>query len=318
MDVRELVAVVRRRWVVLLLLLAVTLAVTRNVAEGVPVRYSAEARVLFEPPVSTGADDEAGNPLTGLTSSLAVVADLVAQVVNDSTTRDRLEDQGAGGYSVRVAQVETVSDNWVAVAGGASVPLLIVQGLGPDPEQALRTVQLVTEQVHGELINQQHLSGADEAAFVTSRILIGAAGATRQSDERTRMVFALLGAGALLSLLLVVLVDGLLLHRRRTRSQLAEAIYVPAPRQLVRPAATGRDRELVAPPAVDTAEVEVAEPVEAASDAPVAGGRRDRHPRPKRDDRKRSVPSDVLLPPMGGRAAIRYLVPEPEDQAGGA
>lgn len=216
MDIRQLVGVVRRRWGWLVLLLPATFVVTAQVADRVPTRYSAEARVLFEPPAPSGLGAGPGNPLTGLSSSLAVVADLVALVVNDGTTRDVVAARGALDYDVSVATVETVSENWVAVAGSASVPLLVVHGRGADAAEALRTVEVVSDRVHLELAHQQQLSGADEAAFMTSRTLLAPTGARKETDARTRAAFGLFGVGVLLSTVVVVLIDGVRSRPTRT------------------------------------------------------------------------------------------------------
>ena len=78
------------------------------------------------------------------------------ETLYDDTVRESLVDAGAGEY--------------VVVGVGGVAPLLQVEATSEDPDQALRTVAMVTAALERELEGQQTLSGADEAAFISSRV----------------------------------------------------------------------------------------------------------------------------------------------------
>lgn len=201
MDVREIVEIVRRRWAAVVLLFIVTLAVTAAVAMSVPATYAADASVLLQLPVATGEGAPPENPLTALSSgSVSIVADVVAQVVNGEGTRERLAAAGGSPYTVSVAE--------------GAVPLLSIEAVSADRDTALETVGLVDAAIADELAAQQRLAGAAEATFLTSRTLIPADRGRALTDRRTRTVAGLLGVGGVLSLTVVVVVDGVLLRRR--------------------------------------------------------------------------------------------------------
>lgn len=203
MTVRELLAVVRRRWVLVGVLLALTATASLLVALSVPLTYQATARLILEPPAGSGSSDAPKNPLLGVGGSQIVVADVVAQVVNDDEVRRRLVADGAGQYTVG--------------RGSDLAALLDIRARSEDPRQALLTVSLVSAAVADELETQQRLAGASPATFITTRILLRDPKPSPLHDARERAAVAVLGLGTVLSLTAVSVGDSLALRRQGSR-----------------------------------------------------------------------------------------------------
>lgn len=200
MDYRQIVQIVRRRRVAAILLLIVTLGATAAVAMSIPVSYSATAKVLLQPPVVGADGGPPGNPLTASSGSVTTISDVVVQVVNSEATRDRLTKAGADDYLVSPAE--------------GDVPLLAIQATSEDRDVALSTVSLVTEAVDTVLSDQQRLTGAPEATFVTARTLVPADRTQAITGRRARTVAGVLGLGLALSLTALVVADGMAAGRR--------------------------------------------------------------------------------------------------------
>jgi capsular polysaccharide biosynthesis protein len=200
MDIRELLVVVRRRWKAAALLLTLTVMATGVLVLSVPESYTANARVIFEPPITISAEGEPANPLLGVGGSQLVVAKVIAEIVDDDLVRRDLAAAGASSYSVSPAS--------------ESAALLEIETRSDDPDRAVTTLSVVSDALNRELQAQQRLSGADENVFITSRTLTSDTKASAQTDDRTRAGLVALGLGTVLSLTLVTVADSVLLRRR--------------------------------------------------------------------------------------------------------
>lgn len=203
MNIRELLILLHRRWRGVAAFMTATVAASAIVALSVPLSYVANARVILEPPITKGEKGVPANPLLGVSGSQFVVADVVAQIVNDDAVRGDLVARGASDYSV-------------SGVGGVA-PLLAIEAVAGDPDQALRTTAMVATAIKDELAAQQRLSGGDEAAFITSRTLLRDTEATSLADGRTRAAVATFGLWSVVGLTAITLADSALPRRRARR-----------------------------------------------------------------------------------------------------
>lgn len=192
-DALQLLHVMARQWRVVLTGLAVTALATVIIVSQVPTEHEATGKVVIEAPVPDDLPDEtARNPFVAFNPALSVVGDVIAQVVTDDASRQRVADAGASpDYTIRAGGV------WAA-------PVLSVRAVSRDPEQAVRTVEIVVWTIAVELAAQQAAADADPATFVTARTLINPDRTVVLYGGRIRSALAsiVIGLGAALAIAL--------------------------------------------------------------------------------------------------------------------
>ncbi|TRW43573.1 Wzz/FepE/Etk N-terminal domain-containing protein [Georgenia yuyongxinii] len=229
MYLRDLAKGLIRRWyyvVVGVLLVAGLGVLTLTV---VPPTFEARANVLLVPPQTSVTNGD--NPflmLGGLTQPL----DVVAKTLDADITRQALLDDAPG------------ADYVVEPDSTSNSPILVVEATGATSAQALEVLHDVLDAVPTTL---QELQGELEVAppsQVTSMTLTVDERATAVQKERLRVVLAVSAVGLAGVVLLIGLLDGILIARRRLRTatrDLATTGEVTSPEQLAAPA-TRRDQ----------------------------------------------------------------------------
>ena len=202
MFLAELPALLRRRWPLLVLGIAFSLAMGAVAVRVVPLSYSASAEVLLLPPDSVvGAE---GNPYLAL-GGLGPAGDVLAKALTDSSSQDQFGAAGMRGtYNV-------------GPDPASAAPLIAISVEESSPAATLRSLELVLARLPVELRELQLDSG------VTSDALISASVVTQDNTVETirkpliRALLVAIAGGAAGTLLSIALVDSWLLRRRQRR-----------------------------------------------------------------------------------------------------
>jgi hypothetical protein len=192
-----------RRWYLVALGVAATVALCLMAARFVAPTYEAQASVLLLPPrVISDVGGNGGNPFLGL-GGLGPAASIVSRAMTDSGTAQGLKDQGSQGKYT------------VAPDLSSSGPVLLVTAAAASPQEALQTLGLVLEEVPRTLSTLQQSVGAPTKTLLTTTVINQDRKSVevRKSQIRAILVAILAAMGG--TVFGVSLIDGLLARRTR-------------------------------------------------------------------------------------------------------
>lgn len=193
MDVWQVLSVVTRRWWVVLPLLALTVVGTQAARSGLSPEYQTEASVVFV----RGSGDVVTNPLQDTTLAAAAMK----IVLDSSDARARLSMDGpATAYEVMAAPRSSI---------------LSVRVRGRTTQEALRAGEEVLAVLDEQLDAHQAEIAVPERNRTVAQLLDAPDSALPSADGAKKTVVGLLTLGGAVSLAITVLIDDLLLHRRR-------------------------------------------------------------------------------------------------------
>lgn len=182
MDFWGALRVLRRRWYIALpsALLAVGLAA--GVFVSIPTRYESTGVMVFTSPSAGGtfsenvSPEEAVriNPLLAFDGSLSTTSQIIAQILADPKTREKL------------GIVEGSTANFTASGGGQNGPFLFVVTDCESPDEAEKLVTTVLEFARSELESQQRKLNAPEPTFITSQVIVNPTTAEAQIGGKVR------------------------------------------------------------------------------------------------------------------------------------
>ena len=212
MDLVTMLRVLRRRWIVVVAMTAVTIAATAAVLDSAPKGYRATGEVLLLLPSTTrtgSGTTTTVNPYLQLGGSLSAAGDVVARALESSESARALREQGALG-------------SWeIQLAPGS--PVLHVEGIGPTPAEASRTVQVVMTAIEDTLEQRQLDAGAPAHQLIQVQVVSAPDRAVRVLSTTLRPVVAVVAAGVLVKLGTAYLVEALARLRRPRRSRRGRA-----------------------------------------------------------------------------------------------
>ena len=206
MFLRELPRALLRRWYLLLVGLAIAATGAYLAWDRIEPTYSAESSILMLPPTSATKavppNTTNSNPLLYL-GGLGQARDaLISALASDASKKDfeaKFPD----------TEYEIVPDN------SSNAPIIVMSAEAPTAETALTAVKYLADRVDGEFSNLQRQLAVDKEEQIRSMPLTTATLAAPNYQTRIRTA-AIVGVGlAAISVLLVGLVDGLLIHRRK-------------------------------------------------------------------------------------------------------
>jgi hypothetical protein len=195
---RDLRAGLRRRWLLALLGLFLTLGAGAAVARMIPPTYQAAASVILVPP--SGAMPVGSNPFLYM-GGLATTVDVLSRSLSDEQTRQS------------ILGTDTALDYTATPDPTSAGPILQVTASGPTPEAAMATLATVVAKVPSSLAQVQSTLGIDSKTAITSMTLTHDDKAKAVQKTRIRATLAVTAVFAGLTLLLIGLIDGLLLRR---------------------------------------------------------------------------------------------------------
>lgn len=218
MDLLTMLRVLRRRWLVVLVMVAVTVAATSAVLSSAPKGYRSSGEVLLLLPNTTrgGADGVTINPYLQLGGSLSAAGDVVARALQSTE-------------SVRALRAEGALGEWeIQLAPGS--PVLFIAGIGPTPAEASRTVRVVMAAIEDTLEQRQLDAGAPEGQLIQVQVVSAPDRAVRVLSTTLRPVVAVAGAGILATLGMAYLAEAvarLRAGRRQPRSGRDRGVITP-------------------------------------------------------------------------------------------
>jgi len=200
----NLAMIVRRRWILALLGLALTAGLAVAGYYIAKPTYQATASVLLLPPASTVPAE--GNPFLQL-GGLDLTVDLLGKALSDQAVTRQIEEVSA------TAEAEVGADP------SSSGPILRIQVQDKSPASALEVRDQLVAMVPPRLAELQSAVGVDGGNRVTSSVLV--VDDVAEPVGRDRLVGAVVGGivGLGLSLILLVLTDNVLLRREERRAQ---------------------------------------------------------------------------------------------------
>lgn len=218
MDLVTAARMIARRWVVLVLALAVVGGVMYGLQVKLKPTYTASATMLLLPPL-TGGTSQPGpavvdpratptpgpkviNPYLSFDASLYVLARIITQAMGSDETRAQLK---AAGFTASYT-----------VTSSSEEPSITFTATDHDPANTLGTVQHLVVAANASLINRQRSTGTPDNTLATSTVLDLP---TRAKETRDKLkVMGIGGAvGVIAAFTLTFIVESLLEGRRRRR-----------------------------------------------------------------------------------------------------
>ncbi|MEJ2579695.1 MAG: hypothetical protein P8Z68_11485, partial [Kineosporiaceae bacterium] len=190
-----------RRWYAVLIGLLLTAGLAGLTTVLVPMSYTAEAQILLLPPKPA---EGPGNPYIDL-GGLNGVGDAVGRALNDATTLEALRRSGASAEF-------TVEPDTLAAA-----PILLISATDPNPDDAVKTMRALIQQVPIRLQQMQVSQGIAASAQITSTVLSQSAKAEAQFKSQLRALLVAIAGGLTMTWLGTALLDAWL--RRRQNNQ---------------------------------------------------------------------------------------------------
>jgi hypothetical protein len=209
MDVLSVLRLLTRHWrVTAPAALLTVLLIGAAFRSSSPTYESTGSIVLLPPPEAPdleAAAEPAPPPTVGQNpfaryGDLSVVADILARVLDSDSRQAEFESEGVTGYEVVANRLQRG-------------PVVEVTGQGPNPEAAMRSTEIVLNEVNAVLSELQEAEGADPDYFIHGASVDLPSTATAMYGSTVRTAIAALAVGALGTLGLAVLAE--VIARRR-------------------------------------------------------------------------------------------------------
>jgi capsular polysaccharide biosynthesis protein len=201
MNLRDVLQVWRRRWILTLLLLLAVLAVSVVAAMKVPRHYSAESDVALLPSTSTAAPN-GHNPYLTYNSSLPTTAQIISYQLMDP---HNVLDLATRGY--------TASFTAALAQNAAGAPILTVTVAGSDKTTVENTLIGVTNDIAIKLAALQ--TGIAPANRITVMTLSQDTSPSLSVSKSARSLVVVVVLGLVIALAIPLITDGA--SRRRIR-----------------------------------------------------------------------------------------------------
>jgi hypothetical protein len=210
-DLFDVVRSCFRRWYVLLPLLVITAWYSHQVYAAVKPVYYSQAVIGLAPPSFRVDQAAAGQPVprNGLldVGGAPLLANMSALALRQPAVVDRVVAAGGlANYSAKLFPVPETSP---------PIPLVMIEDAAPDPAEATKTLELVTNEMTASLESIQKQARVPAEMMVDSFVVSPPSPPIAAMPTRTRSTIAIFVAGLGLSVMFTVLVDVLLVRRRK-------------------------------------------------------------------------------------------------------
>jgi hypothetical protein len=207
MDLSSLVQMLVRRWRVALPASLLTLLGVMAVAQLSPPTYQSTGSIVLlsppEPPEGAGQPDlvapEIGQNPYARFGDLSIMADILARIVGDESTRAELAAQDVTSYEVTANRL-------------SRGPVIEVTGQSSSADGAVRSAELVLAEVDAVLSELQQTEGVDPEYFIKDVPVQPPATAAALYGSTIRSAIGALAVGGLGTLGLVALAEVLAPH----------------------------------------------------------------------------------------------------------
>lgn len=217
MYARDVMASLRRRWLLAVIAIGLAVGAALFAASAIAPTYEAKSSLVLVPPETTTGDS--GNPylfLGGLEQSV----DVLTRALTADNKRELVSAHAPTGTYDVVADLAT------------SAPILLVSAKAPTSADAQKLLDAVKSQVPVTLRALQDSLGVRAGAQITSLVVTDDAPMAIQKARYRSVV--LVGAATLaLGFLLIAFLDGALLQRRTRRAEHDGAKAVPVTEQMI-------------------------------------------------------------------------------------
>ena len=205
MSLSHLVGVLKRRWIVVLAGVLLTMGACVAATRVVPSELSSTSTMLLLPPVNT--TEPGANPYLSL-AGLTGPAEVVSRSVSDPATDAKLRQAGASGTWTVERDYQT------------SAPIILVTVTDSSIEKVRATSNIILGEVPKALDQLQASINVPSAARITSTVVNRDADVQRVLKPLLRALMLVLAAGLILTVALAALLDAVLLRRRHGQSAL--------------------------------------------------------------------------------------------------
>ncbi|WP_405422306.1 O-antigen ligase family protein [Streptomyces erythrochromogenes] len=211
MSIRELVAVLRRRWYVIVPAILLSLLAALHLYRSVPVAYQSQSSVaLLDSSAASKLPPSFGNPISNAGGALVVTADVLIRTLSGADSARELHSLG-------------VSDPYtVGFAANTSGPLLTLTVTGTDREKVLEETNTLTGFAGEQLNALQAAAKVQPAYMVQTAPVVLPQTPVPQLKSRYQQVLGVLIVGVGAGFVLSFVADALLAARRRRRERSAE------------------------------------------------------------------------------------------------
>jgi hypothetical protein len=203
MDVGELLALLRRRWAVLVPMLAVTVIAVAGAFAKIPTQYESQVQLtMLNAQKVTNQPGNDGNPFLAFDSTLGVDVDFLARNVTSGSSAQQLAALGV---------TETYS---AAIADNALGPFMQLSVTGPDEHHvtlSLRTLVNFTEQ---RWLSLQKASDAPANSIIGMDEIAPPSAPSPVYKRKIEAVAGVAAIGIVLSILIPVVVDTIIRRRK--------------------------------------------------------------------------------------------------------
>jgi hypothetical protein len=179
-----------------------------------PVYEAKSSYLLVNPPPPPTAeeiaqdpslrDQNTDNPYTRYADQSVVVQALTGALSSDSARRE-LKDKGADSRYTVAPTSEF----------GYSSPIVEITGIGPSPQRAIQTAEVVGGALKGELRRMQKAEGVDPQYAITTQQVAAPTDAELRASGQARMLVAVIALGAVLLFVVVSVADAVTNMRRQ-------------------------------------------------------------------------------------------------------
>ncbi|MFK0016055.1 O-antigen ligase family protein [Streptomyces sp. NPDC091027] len=227
MSIREMGAVLRRRWYVLAPVVLLSLLAALHLYRSVPVAYQSQSSVaLLDSSAASQLPPSFGNPISNAGGALVVTADVLIRTLSGADAARDLHSLG-------------VTDPYtVGFAANTSGPLLTLTVTGTDRGKVLEETNKLTDFAGEQLNALQAAAKVQPAYMVQTAPVVLPQTPVPQLKSRYQQVLGVLILGAAGGFVLSFVTDAALLARRRRR----ERAGAGAPDAPGRPGARRRSR----------------------------------------------------------------------------
>ncbi|MBA8792694.1 hypothetical protein FHX74_000288 [Friedmanniella endophytica] len=225
MELREIVASVRRQWAIALVGILVTVGLGVGAVVIVPPSYQYEANIVLLPPRTSV--DTGGNPYL-LLSGLSQPLDVLSVSLQDQSTLELVHG------------IDRNAEVTVAPDANSSGPILVITAEAPTAAKAREARDAVAALVPSRLLTLQDQLNIVPRAQITSMVLTADQVPQVVNKTRLRAAVGVVGLGLVATLLLIALRDGRIGRRGRRRATVdddawAEAGTGPGPVDEIQP-----------------------------------------------------------------------------------
>ena len=202
MDVGELLALLRRRWAIVVPLLALTVVGIGGAWAKVPTQYQSQVQLtMLNAPKITDEPGNDGNPYLAFDTTLAVDVDFLSRNISSGASASQLATLGV---------TESYS---AAIADNALGPFMQLTVTGPDKQHISKSMQVLIKFTEQRWQSLQVSAGSPAGSIIGMSEIAPPSSPTKVLKRKFEAVAGIALVGIVLSVLIAVVLDSILRRR---------------------------------------------------------------------------------------------------------